>query len=337
MTSPTILTIVLNYRTADMTLKATEAARIAMQDLPGEILIVDNDSQDGSFETMQTHVAEQGWGEDGHVRVMQSGHNGGYGAGNNAGIRMGLSDGSRADYIYVLNSDAFPDPDAIRVLYDYMNAHPKVGFAGSYLKGRDGVKHTSTFRFPSLFSEFESALRLGVITRLLKNHRVPNETLDHTAEVDWMAGASLMMRQDVLDEIGLFDETFFLYFEETDLSRRARKSGYKIVYVHDSVVTHWGSVSTGMNKWSKMPTYWYDSRWYYFSKNHGVIYAMAATVLHLLAGSLNWIRCKLTGRHRNIAPGFLRTLAAHDMQAIWRRIFPVKAQPDALKGPQIGE
>ncbi len=325
MSDPTVLTIVLNYKTAQMTLEAAAAARVAMQDLQGEIVIVDNDSQDGSFDTMRAHVAAEGWDR---VRVIQSGVNGGYGAGNNVGIKAGLSDGSRPDFVYILNSDAFPAPDAIKVLYDYLQAHPQVGFAGSYIHGDDGGQHTTTFRFPSLFSEIEGAINFGPVTRLLKSYRVPVEGVDATRPVDWLAGASVMMRQDVLDQIGLFDETFFLYFEETDLCRRARKAGHEIVYVRESEVMHLGSVSTGMKDWSKVPGYWFDSRFHYFTKNHGRFYTGFATLMHLICGSLNWLRCKLTGRKIGTAPGFLRDLARHDLSAL----LTAKSPPTAKIG-----
>lgn len=337
MPDPNLLTIVLNYKTAAMSLEATEAARQAMDGLPGEIVIVDNDSQDGSFETMRDHVMAQGWDKDDHTRVIQSGRNGGYGAGNNVGIRARMSDGSRPDFVYILNSDAFPEPDAIRVLYDYLLAHPDVGFAGSYIKGEDGVKHVSTFRFPSILSELESAISFGPISKILRKYRVPINSLEETAPVDWLAGASLMMRQDVLDDIGLFDETFFLYFEETDLCRRARKAGYDIVYVRESEVVHLGSVSTGMKTWNRVPDYWFDSRWHYFVKNHGLIYATAATKIHLFAGGLHWLRCKLTAKDRGVAPHFLRTLARHDIKAFFGSIFSPKRADTPVTDPQIGE
>ncbi|MFT7136204.1 MAG: N-acetylglucosaminyl-diphospho-decaprenol L-rhamnosyltransferase [Akkermansiaceae bacterium] len=328
MSDPRILTIVLNYKTAQMTLEAVEAARVAMLGLPGEIVIVDNDSQDGSFKTMAAHVASAGWD---NIRVIQSGHNGGFGAGNNVGIRAGLSDGSRPDYVYILNSDAFPKPDAIRLLYDHLNATPGTGLAGSFIEGEDGVQHTTTFRFPSILSELEGAINFGPVSVLLKSCRVPRELTEST-QVDWLAGASVMIRQDVLDEVGLFDETFFLYFEETDLCRRAQKAGHRVMFLADSVVTHLGSASTGMKQWKRVPDYWFDSRWYYFTKNHGRAYAGCATVLHLIGGGLHWLRCKLTGKVNGTAPHFLRTMASHDFVVLFKsqRGQPVQA------GPQIG-
>lgn len=329
MPNPTILTIVLNYKTAQMTIEAATAARTAMQDLPGEIVIVDNDSQDGSFEAMSDHVNKQGWQD---IRVIQSGKNGGYGAGNNVGIRAGMSDGGRPDYIYILNSDAFPKPDAIQVLYDHLNTTPSTGFAGSYIEGKDEIQHTTTFQFPSIWSELEGSINFGPVSKLLKSYRVPRE-LTQTAQVDWLAGASVMMRQDVLDQIGLFDETFFLYFEETDLCLRAQKAEHHVMFLANSVVTHLGSVSTGMKEWKRVPNYWFDSRWYYFTKNYGRGYAACATMLHLTGGGLDWLRRKLTGKSPARAPHFLRTMARHDAAALFKsqRVTPAQA------GPQIGE
>ncbi|TDT73125.1 GT2 family glycosyltransferase [Litoreibacter halocynthiae] len=313
MPAPTVLTIILNYKTADMTLRSAQAARIAMQGLPGEITIVDNDSQDGSFEKIRDHVEAEQW--EG-IRVLKSGHNGGYGAGNNVGIRAGMSDGTAPDFIYILNSDAFPEPEAITELYNFLQTHPKTGFVGSYIFGEDGDRHTTTFRFPSILSELESAIRFGPITKLLKSYRVPREDIVGTASVDWLAGASMMMRRSVLDEIGLFDETFFLYFEEADLCARARSSNYSIHYVYESRVMHLGSVSTGMKTWDRVPDYWFESRFHYFQKNYGLTYAGFATLVHLSAGSLHWLRCRLTGKTRDVSPNFLRSMAKHDFANI---------------------
>ncbi len=302
----TVLTVILNYKTAATTLQSVKAALAAMAGIKGEVLVVDNDSQDGSFETLTAQVPPG-------VRVIQSGYNGGFGAGNNVGIRVGLSDGSRPDYIYVLNSDAFPDVDAIRHLHDTLEKNPSAGFAGSYIHGDDGTPHLTTFRFPSIASEFEGAVRFGPVSRLLSHRAVPIPIPSVSTPVDWLAGASLLMRRSVLDQIGLFDETFFLYFEETDLCRRAQKSGHKIIYVRESQVTHIGSVSTGMKEWDRVPGYWFDSRWHYFVKNHGRIYATFATLAHLSGGLLHRLRCLLTGKKPADPPHFLRTLFWHDL------------------------
>ncbi|HEX9857116.1 MAG TPA: glycosyltransferase, partial [Paracoccaceae bacterium] len=189
---PTLLTVVLNWRTAEMTLRAVEAALRAMEGMAGALTIVDNASGDGSFEALSAAVKARGW-ETGAVpvRLLQSGHNGGFGAGNNLGIRAGLPDGRRPDYIYILNSDAFPGPGAIRALLDHLEAHPETGFAGSHIRGEDGTPHRTAFRFPSIASELEGAARLGPISRALRQRIVAQPIPEATSRVDWLAGASL--------------------------------------------------------------------------------------------------------------------------------------------------
>lgn len=301
-----VLCVILNWRTAEMTLKATEAALIAMEGIPGAITIVDNDSQDGSFEAMSE--AAMAWPR---VRVIQSGRNGGYGAGNNVGIKAGLPDGSQPDYVYILNSDAFPAPDAIRALVDYLDTHPEVGFAGSHIHGEDGEPHTTAFRFPSIASEFEGAAKTGPVSKLLKNAIVAPPLPTRAQRVDWLAGASVLMRQKVLDQIGLFDETFFLYFEETDLCRRAAMAGWPTVYVVESRVMHLGSVSTGMKEWRRVPEYWFRSRRYYFEKNHGALYAMLATLAHVAGLGIYGARVLVQRKPKVNPPHFLRDLLKH--------------------------
>lgn len=314
----TLLTVILNWRTADMTLQSAEAALRELHGIPGALTIVDNDSGDGSFEKLVAAVAARGWDQaETPVRVIQSGHNGGFGAGNNVGIRAALPNGARPDYVYILNSDAFPDAGAIRALYDHLNANPITGFAGSFIHGDDGAPHRTAFRFPSILGEFEASIRFGPVSRLLADHIVARPIPDATTRVDWLAGASVMMRQDVLDEIGLFDETFFLYFEETELCHRATAAGYPIDYVRTSSVTHIGSVSTGMKTWRRMPAYWFDSRLYYFTKTKGRAYAAFATI-SLILGSILWrLRLLIQRKDRGDPPCFLRDLMAHAARAFF--------------------
>ena len=316
---PRLLTVILNWRTPDMTLRSAEAALLAMQGIDGALVIVDNESGDGSFEKMTSEVARRGWDIGPHrVRVLQSGHNGGFGAGNNFGIRAGLPDGTRPDYFYLLNSDAFPAPDAIRLLLQHLQAHPQTGFAGSFMHGPDGDPHRTAFRFPSITSEFEGQIRLGPVSRLLGRWVVAQPIPEQTTRVDWLAGASIMMRRKVPDEIGLFDEAFFLYFEETDLCRRAALAGWPSDYVVESRVAHIGSASTGMKTWTRIPQFWLDSRLHYFTKNHGRLYAVLATLAALAGGSLWRLRLLVQRKDRGDPPRFLRDLAAHHLRHAFR-------------------
>lgn len=317
----TVLTVILNWRTAQMTLESAKAAIAAMDGIEGEIVIVDNDSQDGSEDILREAVAQQEWQR---VRVLQAGRNGGFGAGNNVGIHAGFTDGGRPDYVYLLNSDAFPARDAIRILLDHMEANPETGLAGSYIHGTDDQPHVTCFRFPSVASEFEGAAQTGPISRVLREAIIPQAIPETTQRMDWVAGASLMMRQDMLDRIGGFDEGYFLYFEETDLCLRAARAGWQTDYVPASHVAHIGSASTGMKKWARTPAYWYDSRWRYFRTNHGLPTAIMASLAQFSGLSINRLRAVLGNAPRNGPRGHLRDMIRHDLRALVTGIAPAK-------------
>lgn len=319
MNDPKVLTIILNYRTPELTLKALEAAVHEMRGVSGEIVVVDNGSGDDSPQLLAAAIDRNGWGRDGRVRLLQSARNGGFGAGNNLAMRMGLSDGSRPDFFYLLNSDAFPQPGAIRNLLSYMVAIRNVGIAGSAIRGTDGAPHETAFRFPTIAGEFEGAIRLGLVSRLLRHAVVPLPMPQTSCKVDWVAGASVLVRRRMLDEIGAFDETYFLYFEETDLCLRAARAGWETHYVPNSQVVHVGSHSTGMKLWKRTPQYWFDSRLHYFTKNHGRGYAAAATLARACGGALWRVRVALSNRPLGDPPHFLRDLGTHFLRNFWRR------------------
>ncbi|SET42118.1 glycosyltransferase [Oceanicella actignis] len=331
MTDPTVLTIVLNWRTAPMTLRAARAALAAMEGIPGALTVVDNDSGDGSFEMLSAALADAP-----RARVIRAPSNGGFGAGNNFGIRAGLPDGRAPDYVYILNSDAFPAPDAIRRLRDHLEAHPRTAFAGSYIHGPEGEPHTTLFRFPTIAGELEGAARFGPLSRLLRGAAVPLPIPDRSRPVDWVAGASLMMRRAALDRIGLFDEAFFLYYEETDLCLRARRAGWSVDYVRESEVMHIGSVSTGLKTARRMPAYWFDSRMRYFVKNHGRAYAAAATGARALGCAIRRARVAVQGADTGDPPHFLKDLLRHAAASVAGAAWPGRAPVRGAAAPGKG-
>ena len=307
-----LLVVVLNYKTADMTIRCVDNARKAVARIDGHrIDVVDNDSQDGSYEALLRAKEERGW-ED--VEILESGHNGGFGAGNNFAIRRALASADPPDFVFLLNSDAFPEQDAIERLLDFMEDHPDVGLAGSQLYGTDGVPHISAFRFPTLESEVLGSTRLGVLARLLPEREVPiRPRPSESRPVDWLAGAAMMIRREVLEEVGLFDETFFLYFEETDLCRRARLRGWPTWYVVESQVAHVGHASTGLKDLSRpMPRYWFDSRRHYFTKNHGKAYAWAANAAQALGLATFKVRARLQKKDDPDPAHFLRDFVKYN-------------------------
>ncbi|OIQ30562.1 MAG: glycosyl transferase [Alphaproteobacteria bacterium MedPE-SWcel] len=337
MSDKTVLTIILNFRTPKMTLRSAAAALEDMSDLPGEVLIIDNGSGDGSYEKLLNAAQARGWLDAGRLRIEAAPHNGGFGAGMNIGFGAKLSTGAVPDFFYLLNSDAFPQRGCIHALRAFLLDHPKAGLVGSFVQGEDGLPHCTLFRFPTITSEFEGAAQTGVISRLLSHAVVPLPIPDAARQVNWTAGASLMIRREVIETVGGFDETFFLYFEETELCHRAAKAGWQSFYVPDSSVIHVGSASTGMKTWPRTPEFWFDSRLHYFTSTHGRAYAAAATLARLAGGAIYGLRRAISAKPRVESAHFYGDLLRHHIKHLLgrRRAAPSPAAPLAPDGKAV--
>lgn len=284
-----LLACILNWRTPDMTMRALASLVEQLVFVPSaRVLVVDNNSGDGSYEKLRAEVSARGWNQ--LVSVLQSGHNGGFGYGNNLALRQGLLEPQRPDLFYLLNSDAYLDEAALPTLLAFMDRSPNVGIAGSAVRGTKGGLQRSAFRFPTIWSELDRTARLGLLTRVLRDRIVPMPIpMTTTTNVDWVAGASMMVRRQTLEDIGLFDERYFLYYEETDLCLRARRAGWEVAYVRESSVAHDGGASTGVQSHTvvpaPMPRYVFESRRRYFLKNHGRPALWAANAAHFVGGA----------------------------------------------------
>ena len=312
-----VLGCLLNWKTPDMTLQALDTllpdirALNARPGVHARVCIVDNDSGDGSLERMQAGVRTRG--ADDVVDVVPSGKNGGYGYGNNVALRRGLDDPQPYDYFYLLNSDAFVEGNALQTLIDFLQTRPDVGIAGGYIHGTDGEPHPGAFRYPSFWSEIEGSVRLGVLSRVLHDRVVPRPVPERTVDdVDWVPGASMVIRRAVLQAVGLFDETFFLYYEETDLCHRTRKAGWKIAFVRDASVAHIVGATTGVtNLQRRTPSYMLDSRRHYFLKHHGRAYLWAANVAYAAGLASFRVRRRLQDKPEQDFQGALPDFIRH--------------------------
>ena len=311
-----LVAIILNYNTAELTLKAIDSALDALTQINGEwkLVVIDNLSTDDSAAKINEQIVsskEATGGVWNQVEFIQSPVNGGFGAGNNIGFARYLGEDNEPEYFFILNSDAFPTRNAIKVLVENLDERPDCGIAGSYVFGIDDTPHSTAFRFPSIYSEIDSSVRLGLISRLLKNYTISLGIPEQSQKVDWLAGASMLIRSTVLKQVGVFDETFFLYFEETDLCRRARRSGWGTFYALESKVAHVGSASTGMKTKTRIPVYWLDSRKHYFQKNHGKLYFYTATLFRVLGEVAYRLRILIEGKEEQNPDFFIRDLIRH--------------------------
>src|SRR5262249_25421828 len=222
--------VIVNYRTPRLVIDCLRslAAQVGAA-CPARVVVVDNDSRDGSVGAIRRVIDGARWGD--WVEVLPLERNLGFAGGNNAALRDAMSPPGATDYILLLNPDTVARPGALRALVDFMERHPEVGIAGSRLEDPDGTPQRSAFRFPSWASELEGGLRLGLVSRLLHRRVVAPPVRGEAHPCDWVAGASMMIRRAVFRDIGLLDDGYFLYFEEVDFCLRARRAGWSCWYV----------------------------------------------------------------------------------------------------------
>ncbi len=301
------LVVIVNYKTPLRTIDCLNELSKEVDKIPNTcVVVVDNDSQDDSCSIIDSHIKAQGWN---WAFALQAPKNGGYAYGNNYAIRQALESDSPPDYFHLLNPDTEVRENALVILKDFLEVHPKAGIAGGCFENPDGSLWQIAFRFPSILSEIDRGLKLGVVTKLLNNYIVPREMSDKAEQVDWLPGASMLVRKEVYQTVGLMDETYFLYYEETDFCLAANRAGWECWYVPESRVMHIAGDSTGVNsadtKPKRTPKYLFDSRRYYFSKNYSVFYAAFADIFWIACFALWRLRRKIQGKTDTDPPHLL--------------------------------
>lgn len=234
--------IIVNYKSTKKTLVCLESIyNSKLDNLSYEVLVVDNDSKDGVETDVKSKYPQ--------VKFIQSGKNLGMGQGNNLGINH-----SRGNVLVCLNADTILKPNCILTLYDYIMRHSEVGIVAPKLLNTDGTLQYSCFREYNLFTPLYRRTFLG---RFNKKHldRFLMKDFDHNAirEVAWVMGSCLVARKEVINKVGMFDDAFFMYFEDTDLCRRMRARGYKVMYNPNAELVHDHGRGSAKEKWYIAP------------------------------------------------------------------------------------
>jgi len=299
ISSPSVLIVIVNYRTPHLVidcLRSLAGEVAANPSLQIRVVVADGCSQDDSVPLIEAAIAAQSWDHWASLVALEV--NGGFSYGNNAVIRPALQSSNPPDYIWLLNPDTVVLPGALAPLVAFLETHPQAGFVGSRLENEQGVVEGSAFRYPSVLGELESGARLGLLSRLLKRWIVSPPAPSSLSQCDWVSGASLMVRRQVFEQIGLLDESFFLYFEEVDLCRRGRQAGWLTFYVPQSRVLHYAGKSTGVtgSNERRRPPYWLQARRHYFMKHLGRWGTLTADLAWALGFLSYRIRERLQGK-----------------------------------------
>lgn len=279
--------IILNYRTPQLTIDCLRSLVSEVDPKQHQVIVVDNCSGDQSIAMIENAIQENAWQD--WVKLVASENNGGFSAGNNIGIQQ-----IPAKAYWLLNSDTLVRPQALSILLNTLEQNPNVGLLSPRLEWPDGTPQISCFRFHSPKSEMISGAATSVITKALDPFNVPIPVTDSVSYPQWTSFASVIIRREVIDQIGRMDEGYFMYYEDVDFCRRAQQAGWQVMNVPQARVVHLrgGSSSTKKDIATRQrpKAYLYQSRARYFAKFYGITGLWAANACWLLGRSIAYLR-----------------------------------------------
>ena len=303
--SPQVAVVVVSYNTRDVLLSCLASVIESTQVREVEIVVVDNASTDGSLEAVRQTYPQ--------VITIANPTNLGFGVACNQAIPT-----TTAPLILLLNSDATITTQSFQALQIAINENERCGAAGCRIVDSAGTETTSTRNFLTALNQ--AAEQSGVLgwINFKHLHRTQRPTLDSNSQdcsVDWIDGACLMVRRVALDEVGLFDEEFFMYSEDEDLCFRLRAHGWTICYTATGTATHHGGASTSQNKFEMLRQF-YRSQMQFLSKHRG---RCSVFVYGIALKTVLWLKSRLlrNGNRRAVAREQLRAL--RDAESVWLR------------------
>ncbi|MBX4205802.1 glycosyltransferase family 2 protein [Candidatus Microgenomates bacterium] len=235
--------VIVNFNTKDITLNCIESVIKNTKDINFEIVIVDNGSTDGFVEEIKKKTYK-------NLKIIANKENKGFAEGNNQGTKS-----STGRYVFFLNSDTVVNNNVIGELTRWMDQNPNVGISGCKLIGTDGFMQEPGGYFPSLLSVFSwmTIQDLPLVDRVIKPfHPLKkkafvkgNKFFTKKQNLDWIIGADMFVRRDVLNQIGGWDNSYFMYTEDVDLCFRAKKRGWQVSYLPNWEIIHLGGASSG--------------------------------------------------------------------------------------------
>jgi len=281
--------VIVNYRTPGLVLDLLDSLEGQIEAGLDEVTVVDNASGDGSAERLERAIAARGMTRV--CRVLRVDHNGGFSAGANAGIRS-----ADANFYLLMSSDTLVRKGAVLELMTQMQAHPGVGIAAPRLEWPDGSAQVSCYRDHTPVSELLSAAKSSTLDTLFHNFQTSLPVQEDDCEVPWVSFACALIRREVIEKVGLLDEGYFMYFEDSDYCRAARAAGFRVHYYPSARVVHLHvgvssvrsvrSSRSARRKRDRRPRYVYASRTRYFRKGYGAVGLLTANALWYLGRGL---------------------------------------------------
>ncbi|MBM4028515.1 MAG: glycosyltransferase [Planctomycetes bacterium] len=292
--------VIVNYNTRELLRRCLESIYGGANGTPFEIWVVDNHSRDDSVAMVRSLFPR--------VRVIENPANVGFSRANNLVVAQ-----SRSDYVLLLNPDTLILADAIERTVKFMRTHPHVGIAGCKVLNRDGTLQLACRRsIPTpevAFYRMTGLSRLFPRSRVMARYNMTYQNPDETQEVDAVSGAFLMIRRQVIEQIGLLDEQFFMYGEELDWCLRTKQAGWSVMYYPEAQIVHYKGQSTQYN--SRRAAFEFYRAMVLFHRKHFAGVCSPALNLLIYAGILckaslalrQLVRPAASTADRTVAPG----------------------------------
>jgi len=297
---------IINYKTADMTLTCVQSALDDLEGYNACVVITDNQSQDGSVEKIEAWIAARPEGIP--VILVKSETNSGFSGGNNQGFAA-----CDAAFYLVLNSDAYIKPGFFKALLDAAETQPNVGFFAPRIDFEEGGTQNSCFRFHSPAGEFLRCAKMRLFERILPNRSVTLGPDPDRSQIQWASFACLLLRAEMMQQIGPMDEGYFLYFEDSEYCLRGYRAGWPVAYVPNARAVHLrggsGPVKSLEKRKSELPRYFYAARTRFFYQAYGR--------LGLLSANLCWYLGRICKHAARLLGGKDEGMSAREWRNIW--------------------
>ena len=304
--------IIVNFRQPGLTIdciKSLEDERTEFSNFT--VWLCENGSGDNSAEVLRKAIADNQW--ESWVKLRVSLDNTGFSGGNNLLIHEALQqptpEADEQSYVFLLNNDTIVRPGALKTLVEFMNS-TNADACSSRLEDPDGTIQRSAFRFFSLRSELAAAVNFGPISGLFQKYHVAPEPPTKPCVVDWVAGASLLVKRRIIREVGLLDHGFWTYFEDVDYCHRLKIHGYSLWYVPEARIVHLVGASSGITAdkaWMKRrPAYWFQARRRYFLKYQGFTKTLIIDAIEIIGSAIGLLIKKLRNQDPHRPVNFLK-------------------------------
>jgi GT2 family glycosyltransferase len=276
--------VIVNYNTKALLKKCLDSIYKYSGSLNLEVIVVDNASTDDSVAMVKSNFSQ--------IKLIANSRNTGYAFANNQGIKE-----STGDFILLLNSDAEILPGCLLVMIEYMRRYPQIGIAGCQLLNPDRTIQPSVRRSPKLWDQIIILTKIhNFFPAVIKNYLYSDFDYTQEAQVEQIMGAFMLIRREVINQIGTLDQNTFFWFDDIDYCNRARQAGWQIVYTPIAQIIHLKGYTADKNLALAKQKMFVKSLLYYFKKYHGfgswLILLPFAGLSLILAGGVQIFKIK---------------------------------------------